>query len=117
MSEELLTDHELAAGVVPNIPAARYVPPSPERSRYHWIRRYQGGPAIPLYWCAAWHKNGGQGWGRWAEPDREHRWEYCGPCPSPNDVVSYSRAEWICHDPGQPVCRVCGLGMRGGDGA
>lgn len=63
----------------------RYVPPFPNANGYHWIRRFRGGPAIPLYWSALWHQNGAQGWGQWAQPDREDQWEYCGPCPSPDD--------------------------------
>lgn len=78
----MLDDREIEAGVKPHV---RYVPPFPERSGYHWIRRYACCPAIPLYWNADWHRNAGRGWGDWAEPDREHKWEYCGPCPSPDD--------------------------------
>jgi hypothetical protein len=74
-----ITDHEKS------MLSMRYVPPFPHNSGYHWIRRFRGGPAIPLYWNALWHHNNAQGWGRWAQPDREYHWEYCGPCPSPDD--------------------------------
>jgi hypothetical protein len=76
-----LTEHELAEVPKP----FRYVPPFPERTAYHWIRRYRGGPAIPLWWNAIWNRNGSDGWGQWAQPDREDKWEYCGPCRSPDD--------------------------------
>lgn len=82
----ILTEHErIAAGV--DYPAAprRYVPPFPHLTRYHWIRRYRGAPCIPLWWNATWHRNRAEGWGSYSEPDREHEWEYCGPCPSPDD--------------------------------
>jgi hypothetical protein len=62
------------------------IPPEPSKTGYHWVRRYRGGPAIPLWWNATWHENGGCGWGRWGQSDREHHWEYLGPCPSPDDV-------------------------------
>jgi hypothetical protein len=76
-----LTQHERAE--VPKL--FRYVPPFPEQTGYHWIRRFRGGPATPLWWNATWHQNGADGWGKWAQPDREDKWEYCGPCPSPDD--------------------------------
>lgn len=66
---------------------ARCIPLDPERDGYHWVRRYRGGPAIPLAWFANWHQNVGRGWGEWSEPDREDQWEYLGPCPSPDDAV------------------------------
>src|SRR5258705_98119 len=84
MSER--TEHEKAE--VPQL--MRYVPPFPERTGYHWIRRFRGGPAIPLWWNAIWHQNGADGWGKWAQPDREDKWEYCGPCPSPDDAPQSS---------------------------
>lgn len=77
----MLTEHEKTHVKLPR----RYVPPFPERSGYHWVRRYHGAPCIPLHWFADWHRNGGEGWGQWAEPDREHQWEYCGPCPVPHE--------------------------------
>jgi hypothetical protein len=81
-----LTEHENCYDAATKAPKpARYVPPFPERTAYHWIRRFRGGPAIPLWWCAEWHKNGKEGWGKWAQADREDQWEYCGPCPSPDD--------------------------------
>lgn len=87
-----LTDHEQAAGIKDERPA-RFVPPFPERTGYHWIRRYRGSVAIPLWWNADWNRNGGEGWGRMAEPNREFNWEYCGPCPSPDDKQSASAEE------------------------
>lgn len=75
-----LTQQELEAGV--KLPP-RYIPPFPERSGYHWIRRYSLAPPIPLYWNADWHRNTHEGWGGFAEPDREHKWEYLGPCHMP----------------------------------
>lgn len=63
----------------------RCVPPNPEVSGYHWVRRYRGAPAIPLHWDALWWHNADRGWGHWGEPDRESQWEYLGPCPSPDD--------------------------------
>lgn len=68
-------------------PAVRCTPPDPGRDGYHWVRRYRGAPAIPLYWNAIWASNTGSGWGQWQEPDREDQWEYLGPCPSPDDVA------------------------------
>jgi hypothetical protein len=63
----------------------RCTPPNPEVSGYRWIRRYRGGPAIPLHWNATWWRNADRGWGHWGQPDREKDWEYLGPCPSPDD--------------------------------
>lgn len=79
-----LTDHEVSQMPDIEIPY-RYVPPYATRTAYHWIRRFKSGPAIPLWWNATWHQNGAEGWGRWAQPDRENQWEYCGACPSPDD--------------------------------
>lgn len=62
------------------------IPQNPEFDGYHWVRRYRGGPAIPLFWNALWHANANRGWGDWAEPHRENEWEYLGPCPSPDDA-------------------------------
>lgn len=66
----------------------RFLPPDPEVDGYHWVRRFRSGPAIPLYWTASWHRNAGNGWGRNSQPDREHLWEYIGPCPSPDERYS-----------------------------
>jgi hypothetical protein len=63
----------------------RCVPPDAYQSGYHWVRRWRGSAAIPLHWNATWHRNKGNGWGSWAQPDREDQWEYLGPCPSPDD--------------------------------
>jgi len=81
-----MTDHERMHVTEPDMPG-RYVPPFPGKTAYHWVRRYSGAPAIPLWWNAEWHRNGGEGWGDYAEPDRECKWEYCGPCPSPDDMA------------------------------
>jgi len=83
MSE--LTQHELSEMPEMLVPR-RYIPPWPDLPRYHWIRRFRGGPAIPLFWNATWHANGADGWGKWSQPDREDQWEYCGPCPSPDQI-------------------------------
>jgi len=64
----------------------RCVPPDPERDGYHWIRRFRGGPAIPLHWNATWWRNADRGWGSYGQPDRESQWEYLGPCPSPDET-------------------------------
>lgn len=64
----------------------RCVPPNPEHEGYHWVRRFRGGPAIPLHWSPTWWHNADRGWGMWGQPDRESEWEYLGPCPSPDDV-------------------------------
>lgn len=69
----------------------RCIPTNPERDGYHWVRRYRGGPAIPLAWFANWHENVGRGW---SEPDREDKWEYLGPCPSPDDVLGGQLEGW-----------------------
>jgi hypothetical protein len=89
MTDLEITDHEkstLGERDLAAIKRMRYVPPYPDISGYHWIRRFRGGPAIPLYWNALWHRNGAQGWGQWAQPDREDQWEYCGRCISPDDT-------------------------------
>jgi hypothetical protein len=86
--EPEITDHEkslLSECDLRALKRMRYVPPFSQTSGYHWIRRFRGGPAIPLYWNCLWHSNGSDGWGQWAQPDREDQWEYCGPCPSPDD--------------------------------
>lgn len=91
MADVEITDHEKSILSDRDIAATkrmRYVPPFPQNNGYHWIRRFRGGPAIPLYWNALWHANGSNGWGQWAQPDREDQWEYCGPCPSPDDGKS-----------------------------
>lgn len=64
---------------------ARCVPPNQEKDGYHWVRRFRGAPAIPLMWNATWWRNADNGWGVWGQPDREDKWEYIGPCPSPDD--------------------------------
>lgn len=65
----------------------RLIPPNSERSGYHWVRRLRGAPAIPLHWNATWHRNVDNGWGAFSQPDREDKWEYVGPCPSPDDKI------------------------------
>lgn len=65
--------------------AFRCVPPVWDRDGWHWVRRFRGGPAIPLHWNERWHRNADRGWGMWGQPDREDQWEYLGPCPSPDD--------------------------------
>ena len=109
MKEDGLTDHEQESGVVRHEPS-RYIPPCPGVSGYHWIRRYPSGPAVPLYWNAEWYKNGGDGWGRWAEPDRENKWAYCGACLSPDDRdgarltnITASEIKRRMADPGTPA--------------
>jgi hypothetical protein len=80
--------NDLAGGCGRNLArpgATRCIPPNPDVDGYHWVRRYRGGPAIPLAWFALWHTNSGRGWGKWCEPNREDQWEYLGPCPSPDD--------------------------------
>lgn len=52
----------------------RCVPENPEQEGYHWVRRYRGAPPIPLFWNPMW----------WHNADREHKWEYLGPCPWPS---------------------------------
>lgn len=85
-----LTEHEKATPdpqkTEPERP--RFMPPNYRVSGYHWIRRFHGGPAIPLYWNALWQQSAGNGWGQWAQPDREDQWEYLGQCPSPDDKVT-----------------------------
>ena len=61
------------------------LPPDPLVDSYHWICRFESGPAIPLYWNAEWHKNDAPGWGSYGQPDREHKWKYVALCPTPND--------------------------------
>lgn len=78
------TDHEKM--VAPETTeATRCIPVRPEKTGYHWVRRWPRAPAIPLWWNADWQANGGEGWGRYAQPDREDRWEYLGPCHSPGE--------------------------------
>lgn len=67
---------------------ARIVPELPRRHGYHWVRRYRGGPAIPICWFPDWHVNAGNGWGQWSQPDRENEWEYLGLCVSPEEDMN-----------------------------
>lgn len=67
---------------------ARCVPPDTERAGYHWVRRFRGAPAIPLYWNPIWYHNADRGWGSYCQPDREDDWEYIEPCMSPDERPS-----------------------------
>lgn len=104
-----------AVAMINNKP--RFVPPNPERSGYHWLRRWRGGPAVPFRWNAEWHRKADNGWGAWSQPDREDQWEYLGPCPSPDDAgdarepveavkngYSYLRANAVKYGDGPTVC-------------
>lgn len=65
----------------------RMIPQNPEKEGYHWVRRFRGGPAIPMHWNPTWWHNADRGWGVWGQPERESEWEYLGPCPSPDDAA------------------------------
>ena len=53
----MITDAEKAAGFCDPF---RYIPPFPGETGWHWICRFENsGLAIPLWWNAVWHKNGG----------------------------------------------------------
>lgn len=71
----------------------RCIPLNPEKDGYHWVRRFRGGPAIPLHWNTTWWHNADRGWGVWGQPDRESEWEYLGACPSPDDASALSQAD------------------------
>ena len=57
--------------------AQRCIPPNPDREGYHWVRRFRGGPAIPLHWNPVWWRNADRGWeGMTLEPRQPNNTGY-----------------------------------------
>lgn len=77
---------DMADAIALLVGKSRCVPTDPEREGHHWVRRFKGGPAIPINWSPTWWHNADRGWGSYSQPDREDQWEYLGPCLAPNEI-------------------------------